>query len=83
MAGFPLHSRWIVGAAVLYLLAGCCWIPVLVLQYRMRRLALTASIDNRPLPPEYKRAARLWLWLGVPAFLAMLGIYGLMIFKPS
>ena len=34
-------------------------------------------------PYVYWQAARLWFWLGIPAFLSMLAIYGLMIFKPS
>lgn len=83
LAGYSPWSRWLFVTALLYILAGACWIPVVVLQYRMRRLARAACADGGPLPPQYAVTARIWFWLGVPAFTAMLAIYGLMIFKPA
>jgi uncharacterized membrane protein len=32
MAGFPLSSPWLVWSMVLYVLVGCCWLPVVWLQ---------------------------------------------------
>ncbi len=32
--------------------------------------------------PEYHRLARIWFWLGVPAFMAMVAVVWLMVFKP-
>ncbi|MES2626224.1 MAG: DUF2269 family protein [Pseudomonadota bacterium] len=31
---------------------------------------------------EHQRIGRLWFWLGVPTFIAMNGIFYLMVFKP-
>jgi uncharacterized membrane protein len=83
LAGYPLTSSWILSATFLYLLAGCCWLPVLKLQIAMRDLSKVANRDNSALPDEYWRYARLWFWLGVPAFLALVIVYWLMVFKPS
>jgi len=56
---------------------------VVWLQIRMRDLAETALRDHTPLSPQYWHYARLWFWLGVPAFIAMVAVVVLMVFKPS
>ena len=80
--GFPLTSGWLLRAIALYIVAGGCWIPVVWLQIRMRDLARSAAASGLPLDAGYWRYARLWSWLGVPAFAAVLAIFGLMVFKP-
>lgn len=82
LAGYSLSSTWIVWTLLLYALAGVCWLPVVWLQYRMRALAAAASATDQALPASYWRYARIWFWLGIPAFFAMLAIYALMVFKP-
>jgi uncharacterized membrane protein len=83
LAGWPWHTPWIVAAVALYALAGLCWLPVVVLQIRLARLAAEADAAGEPLPPAYWRMARRWEMLGYPAFVAMLAIYILMVFKPA
>ncbi|HEY0179130.1 MAG TPA: DUF2269 domain-containing protein [Dokdonella sp.] len=83
IAGFDLRSGWIVAALALYLLAGVCWIPVVLLQRYARDLATAAVRDATPLPPAYHRAMRLWFALGWPAFAAVLATYWLMVAKPA
>jgi uncharacterized membrane protein len=78
----PLDSDWIIASLVLYGLAATCWLPVVWLQIRMRNLSRQALATNQPLPDQYRRYARYWFRLGIPAFLAMLGIVFLMVFKP-
>jgi uncharacterized membrane protein len=80
--GFSLSSKWLVLSIALYLLVGACWIPVVWLQLRMRNLAREAAHSGEPLPAEYQRHYRRWLMLGWPAFLGVLGIFVLMVFKP-
>jgi uncharacterized membrane protein len=80
--GFPLDQAWIVITLVLYIIAGGCWLPVVWLQIRMRDLASDAIANNQTLDDRYHRYARLWFWLGVPAFISMVVIYFLMVFKP-
>lgn len=83
VAGYPLFSGWLLYALVLYALAGCCWLPVVVLQIRMRDLARAADHAGAALPAQYWRYARVWFWLGVPAFAALVMVYWLMVFKPA
>jgi uncharacterized membrane protein len=82
MAGFPWDTGWVLLSIGLYLFAGLCWLPVVVLQLWMRQLAIVADTKNSPLPPIYWRYARIWFWLGVPAFTALIGVYWLMVMKP-
>lgn len=81
--GWPLSSGWIVATLALYALAGVCWLPVVWLQIRMRRMAEQAAAAGAALPPEYSRYFRLWFALGWPAFAAMVAIVALMVFKPE
>ncbi|SAL09889.1 DUF2269 family protein [Caballeronia telluris] len=82
-AGYPMFSGWIFYAICLYLLAACCWLPVVWLQVRMRDMARIADTEHTALPRQYWRYARVWFWLGVPAFIALVGVYWLMVFKPT
>lgn len=81
-AGIPLTTWWLSLALALYAVAGACWIPVLVLQWRMARIAQTCLDGGLPLPPIYAIYARRWEWLGYPAFAAMLVVFYLMVAKP-
>lgn len=81
MAGYPLDSPWIIQSTMLYLFAGACWLPVVWLQIRMRTLARAADAASMPLPQAYWTYARIWFWLGVPAFAALIAVYWLMVSK--
>ena len=83
MAGWALDTPWILLSLVLYLLAGACWLPVVWLQIKMRNMAVSAATKQQALPSLYWRYARYWEYLGYPAFLAMLGVFYLMVNKPS
>ena len=82
IAGIPLVTRWIFWTLVLYLFAGACWLPVVWMQIRMRALAEAAVQASAPLPPQYFRYLRWWTALGVPAFLALVLVFWLMVAKP-
>jgi uncharacterized membrane protein len=83
MAGWQLSAPWIVWSIALYVLAGACWLPVVWIQMRMRRIAEDALRLGKELPAEYWRYARWWESLGYPAFVAMIAIYFLMVVKPG
>jgi uncharacterized membrane protein len=83
MAGYPLHSTWLVGALVLYGVAAACWIRVLFIQLEMRALAEAAVRDGTPLGADFRRLVRGWVLLGWPAFIAMIAIFWLMIARPA
>ncbi|MES9947541.1 MAG: DUF2269 domain-containing protein [Candidatus Thiodiazotropha sp.] len=83
LMGIPFSQLWIVITILLYIVAGGCWLPVVWLQIRMRDIAAEAIENERPLSGQYRRYARAWFWLGIPAFLSMIVIYFLMVFKPQ
>ncbi len=81
--GTNLDEGWLLLAIALYVVVGACWLPVVWLQVRARDLARAARAENRDLPPEYHRAMRLWFVLGWPAFISVIAIFALMVFKPD
>lgn len=83
LAGYPLWEGWVFYAVLLYIVAGCCWLPVVVLQIRMRNLARIADLNQTALPGQYWQYARIWFWLGIPAFAALIAVYWLMVYKPT
>lgn len=83
LGGFPLSSPWLLLSIALYLAVGCCWLPVVSLQIRMRNLATHAANHNLPLPLVYQFYYRRWFALGWPAFIGVLVIFYLMVAKPE
>ncbi|THU02798.1 DUF2269 domain-containing protein [Lampropedia puyangensis] len=82
-AGWGWDAAWLQLTLGLYALSGACWLPVVWLQIRMARIALQAHQQGEnTLPRRYWQYARVWEWLGYPAFIAMLVIYWLMVQKP-
>lgn len=81
LMGLPLSTPWIAISLGLYVLAGVCWLPVVVLQIRMQKMAEQALQANTALPAAYWRMTRQWFWLGVPAFTAMVLVVALMVAK--
>ena len=83
LMGFPLTHGWVAYAIGLYCIAGLCWLPVVWLQMRMRDLARDSDSHGKPLASTYWIYARVWFWLGVPAFLSLVVVFWLMVAKPS
>jgi uncharacterized membrane protein len=81
--GWPITTGWILWSVVIYLVAGACWLPVVWIQIRMRRLAEHAAETNGPLPPAYHQLFSVWFALGWPAFVGVLLITIMMVFKPD
>lgn len=83
LAGYPLSSAWILWSVVLYLVAGAAWLPVVWMQMRMRDLATMAAKTGTALPQSYWRLLRVWVALGVVAFLSLVVVFFLMVAKPA
>lgn len=83
LAGIPLTQGWLFWALCLYGLAGLCWLPVVWIQIRMLRLLNSARTAQKELTTEYWYLAKWWEGLGYIAFVAMAGVFYLMVFKPS
>ncbi len=83
LASYSWKQPWLLLSIVLYVAVGCCWLPVVWLQIRMRDMALTAQAKQSPLPARYRSYYRCWFALGWPAFLGVLVIFYLMVAKPG
>ena len=79
--GYSFTSPWFFLVMVLFIFIGVCWVPVVIIQYRLRTIS-EASLMTGKIDPKFKKMMRLWTSLGVPAFATILVIFWLMIFKP-
>ncbi len=83
IAGMPFDTPWILWSIVLYFLAGAAWLPVVWMQIRMRDQAIAVASTGAPLPAVYFRYLRIWVALGVVAFLSLVVVFYLMVAKPA
>jgi uncharacterized membrane protein len=82
LSGFSLFHWWIKATLALYVFVGLCWLPVVWIQLKMRDLAIDAVRDGKPLPARYHTLFRVWFILGWPAFVGVIAIFALMLWKP-
>jgi uncharacterized membrane protein len=81
--GYPWTLAWVHWSLALYVLVGCCWLPVTWLQVQMRNLARRTVAEGSELPAAYHRYFKYWFLLGWPAFAGVLAIFWLMVAKPA
>ncbi|OHV23337.1 MULTISPECIES: DUF2269 family protein [Rhizobium] len=81
--GWDLSEGWIALSLLLYVVTGLFWLPVVWIQIRLRDLARAAAASGGALPPAYFSLYRVWFAFGFPAFSAVIGIFWLMLTKPS
>jgi uncharacterized membrane protein len=81
--GYSASHGWLAWSIGLFCIAGLCWVPVVWLQIRMRDLARASDQTRTPIPDAYWFYERIWFWLGVPAFAAVVVIFWLMVSKPQ
>jgi len=82
-AGYPLMASWLLWTYALYVLTGACWLPVVWIQIRMHDMAREAAVAGQPLPACFWRLFSVWVALGIPAFLALVVVFWLMVAKPA
>ncbi|MBL4623423.1 MAG: DUF2269 domain-containing protein [Immundisolibacteraceae bacterium] len=78
--GYSFTSIWFITVSLLYLLIGCCWIPVLVIQYRLRDIARSARESLAD--TAFTRLMTIWITLGCIAFTAVFALLVIMVIKP-
>lgn len=78
LSGGSWHSPWLAWVLAAYVFVGICWLPVVVLQIRLRDAALAAP-STAALDARFHRRFALWFALGWPAFAAMLVLFALML----
>ena len=80
--GFRWDDYWLMLTYGLYLLAGACWMPVVVIQMRMKAM-LEAKLRGEGFDGRrYERLFRIWFALGWPAFGCLILVFWLMVTKP-
>ena len=77
----PLATPWVAWSLALYAVAIACWLPVVVLQIRMHKVAAEAELRGAPVPAAYDRMFHWWTGLGLAAFAVFLAIFWLMVTK--
>lgn len=82
-SGIDLDELWLLWTYGLYAVAGICWIPVVVIQIRLRSIIQQAFDTQSELPPSYNQLFKIWFLLGWPAFISLVAIFYLMVTKPS
>ena len=83
LAGYGAGEPWLVVTYALYLAALAAWVPVVRLQIGIRDMAAEALVAGEGLPEAARRAFRVWFVLGWPAFIALVGVFWLMVAKPA
>ncbi|TFZ01466.1 DUF2269 family protein [Ramlibacter rhizophilus] len=78
MAGGSWTSPWLAWVFGVYVFVGACWLPVVVLQVRLRNAARAAP-SVAALGPQFHRWFRVWFLLGWPAFAGVLVLFALML----
>jgi uncharacterized membrane protein len=81
-AGWSLATPWLAAGVATYIFVGLCWLPVVVLQIRMHRMARAALATGDSLPEAYRRMARWWEGLGYLGFGGAMLLFWLMVTKP-
>lgn len=81
LAGLSLTTEWVLTSLVIFLGVGALWLPVLVLQKRLQRMAAHAAEHGEPLQAAYRVVYRQWFWLGVCGFTGMFVIVLMMVTK--
>ena len=82
VVGYSFGDLWVWLALLLYMVIGACWLPVVWIQIRIRDIAAVSICEGAALGDDYHRLMRIWFILGWPAFIAILAILVLMVWKP-
>jgi uncharacterized membrane protein len=81
--GFLWSDYWLVLTYGLYLLAGACWVPVVIIQMRIKAMLQAQQRGEAFSQATYNRLFRIWFVLGWPAFGSVVVIFWLMVTKPT
>ena len=80
--GHEWTDLWLTMTYVIYIIAGLCWLPVVWIQIQLKTM-LTECVDSSTeLPARYCKLFNIWLMLGWPAFIGLVAVFFLMVFKP-
>ena len=81
-SGIDLDAYWLQVTYIGYAVAGICWLPVVWIQIQLKNMLQRAIAHDGVLPDRYYRLFKIWFMLGWPAFISLLIIFFMMVFKP-
>ena len=81
--GWGLTDGWLAASLFLYVFIGLFWLPVVVIQIRMRDDARLSAKAGLELSDRYLRLYRTWFLCGIPAFVAIVVLLWLMVNRPD
>ncbi|RLB54587.1 MAG: DUF2269 domain-containing protein [Deltaproteobacteria bacterium] len=81
--GIPWNQGWVGWGLAGFLVSGVLWLPAVWLQIRMRQMAEHALKHDEELPALFHRMNRIWMALGIPAFLLAIFVIWMMVAKWS
>lgn len=79
--GYELTDFWIFSSLLLYFFAVLCWLPVVLMQIKMRNILKEVMDKKSELPNSYSKMYLYWIILGSLAFPAIIIIFYLMVAK--
>lgn len=82
LAGIPITTFWVLWSLILYFLVGMLWLPVVWIQLQVAKKSAEALIDGGRFDYPHRLYMRWWYSLGWPAFVMVMYIMYLMVFKP-
>jgi uncharacterized membrane protein len=81
LSGLSMSSEWLLTSLIIFFCVGALWLPVLILQKRLQKMALSAGEDGLPLDDRYANTYRWWFWMGIAGFAGMFVIVLMMVTK--
>lgn len=82
MGGHDWADLWLMLTYAIYILAGTCWIPVVWIQIQLKKILDDCLKNGSELPERYYKLFKIWFILGWPAFIGLVIVFFLMVFKP-
>jgi uncharacterized membrane protein len=80
--GYGWTDLWLVTTYIIYAVAGLCWLPVVWIQIQLKNMLAHSVQTGETLPARYHTLFRTWFILGWPAFIGLVVVFFLMVFKP-
>ncbi len=81
-SGYHWTDTWLQWTVILYVVAGLCWLPVVWIQIQLRTMLRESRATGASLHPQYQTLFKVWFTLGWPAFISLVLIFFLMVYRP-
>lgn len=80
--GYNPMDLWLTATYAIYIITGLCWFPVVWIQIQLKNMTAHSTQTGEDLPARYYKLFKIWFLLGWPAFIGLVAVFFLMVFKP-